>query len=93
MSAPKLNVSDVATLARLALTKEEAEKFTAQLAQVLGHMEALAKIPTDNVPEIHPPDHPVLRPDVPSPSLPVEIALSNAPAQANDLIVVHKIVE
>ena len=93
MSAPKLNVSDVATLARLALTQEETEKFTAQLGQVLGHMEALAKIPTENVPEVHPPDHPVLRKDVPSPSLPVEIALSNAPAQANDLIVVPKIVE
>ncbi|NDA26731.1 MAG: Asp-tRNA(Asn)/Glu-tRNA(Gln) amidotransferase subunit GatC [Verrucomicrobia bacterium] len=93
MSAPKFNVSDVATLARLALTKEEAEKFTAQLGQVLGHMEALAKIPTDNVPEVHPPDHPVLRKDVPSPSLSAEAALSNAPAQANDLIVVPKIVE
>ena len=93
MATPRLNVSDVATLARLALTKEETEKFTAQLGQVLGHMEALAKIPTENVPEIHPPDHPVLRKDIPSPSLPVEIALSNAPAQANDLIVVPKIVE
>jgi aspartyl/glutamyl-tRNA(Asn/Gln) amidotransferase C subunit len=56
-------------------------------------MEALAKIPTDNVPEVHPPDHPVLRQDIPSPSLSVESALSNAPAQANDLIVVPKIVE
>ena len=93
MARPQLNVSDVATLARLALTKEETEKFTAQLGQVLGHMEALAKIPTDNVPEVHPPDHPVFRKDVPSPSLPVEVALSNAPAQANDLIVVPKIVE
>ena len=93
MPAPQLNVSDVATLARLALTKEETEKFTAQLGQVLGHMEALTKIPTDNVPEVHPPDHPVLRKDVSSPSLPVEVALSNAPAQANDLIVVPKIVE
>jgi len=93
MATPKLNVSDVATLARLALTKEETDKFTAQLGQVLGHMEALAKIPTDNVPEVHPPDHPVLRKDVPSPSLSAEAALSNAPAQANDLIVVPKIVE
>jgi len=93
MATPKLNVSDVATLARLALTKEETEKFTAQLGQVLSHMKALAKIPTDNVPEIHPPDHPVLRQDIPSPSLSVEAALSNAPAQANDLIVVPKIVE
>jgi aspartyl-tRNA(Asn)/glutamyl-tRNA(Gln) amidotransferase subunit C len=93
MPAPKLVVSDVATLARLALTQEETEKFTAQLGQVLAHMEALAKIPTENVPEVHPPDHPVLRQDVPSPSLSVAIALSNAPAQANDLIVVPKIVE
>lgn len=93
MSSPKLNVSDVAKLARLALTKEETERFSAQLSQVLTHMEALAKIPTENVPEVHPPDHPVLRKDVPSPSLSVEAALSNAPAQANNLIVVPKIVE
>jgi aspartyl/glutamyl-tRNA(Asn/Gln) amidotransferase C subunit len=40
-----------------------------------------------------PPAQPVLRKDIPTPSLSVEAALANAPAQSNDLILVPKIVE
>jgi aspartyl-tRNA(Asn)/glutamyl-tRNA(Gln) amidotransferase subunit C len=93
MAAPKLNVSDVAALARLTLTPEETEKFSAQLGQILGHMETLGQIATGHVQEVTPPAQPALRKDVPTPSLSVEAALSNAPAQANDLILVPKIVE
>ena len=93
MAAPKLNVSDVAALARLTLTPEETEKFSAQLGQILGHMETLGQIATGHVPEVTPPAQPALRKDVPTSSLSVEVALSNAPAQANDLILVPKIVE
>ena len=93
MSAPKLNVADVAALARLSLTPEETTKFTAQLGQILAHMETLGQIPTGDVPEVVPPAKPVLRKDIPTPSLSVEAALSNAPAQSNDLILVPKIVE
>ncbi len=93
MAAPKLNVADVAGLARLALTPDETTKFTAQLSQILTHMETLGQIPTGDVPEVVPPAQPALRPDIPSPSLPVEVALSNAPAQSNNLILVPKIVE
>ena len=46
MSAPKLNVADVAGLARLSLTPEETTKFTAQLSQILAHMETLGQIAT-----------------------------------------------
>jgi len=56
-------------------------------------METLGQIATGNVPEVTPPAQPALRKDVPTPSLSVEAALSNAPAQANDLILVPKIVE
>jgi len=93
MAAPKLNVSDVAALARLTLTPEETEKFSAQLGQILGHMETLGQIATGHVPEVTPPPPPALRKDIPPPRLSVEAALSNAPAQANDLILVPKIVE
>jgi len=93
MAAPKLNVSDVAALARLTLTPEETEKFSAQLGQILGHMETLGQIATGHVPEVTPPAQPALRKDGPTPGLSVEAALSNAPAQANDLILVPKIVE
>jgi len=93
MSAPKLNVADVAGLARLSLTPEETSKFTAQLSQILAHMETLGQIATGDVPEVVPPAQPALRPDLPCPSLPVAVVLSNAPAQNNDLILVPKIVE
>ena len=56
-------------------------------------METLGQIPTGDVPEVVPPAQPILRKDVPYPSLPVDVVLSNAPAQNNDLILVPKIVE
>jgi len=93
MSAPKLNVADVAGLARLSLTPEETSKFTAQLSQILAHMETLGQIATGDVPEVVPPTQPALRPDLPCPSLPVDVVLSNASAHNNDLILVPKIVE
>ena len=93
MSAPKLNVADVAGLARLSLTPEETSKFSSQLSQILAHMETLGQIATGDVPEVVPPAQPALRKDIPTPSLTVEAALSNAPAQSNDLILVPKIVE
>ena len=64
MSAPKLNVADVAGLARLSLTPDETTKFTAQLSQILAHMETLGQIPTGDVPEVVPPAQPALRPDM-----------------------------
>jgi len=82
MSAPQINISDVASLARLTLTPDETVKFSAQLTQILGHMETLSQIATGAV-----------RQDIPTSSLSIEAALSNAPAQANDLILVPRILE
>ena len=93
MSAPQINISDVASLARLTLTPDETAKFSAQLTQILGHMETLSQIATGAVPEVTPPAQPALRQDIPTPSLSIESALSNAPAQANDLILVPRILE
>ena len=93
MSAPQINISDVASLARLTLTPEETAKFSSQLGQILAHMDSLKQIETTNVPEVTPPAQPNLRRDEPAPSLSLQAALSNAPAQANDLIIVPKIVE
>ncbi|NDE85133.1 MAG: Asp-tRNA(Asn)/Glu-tRNA(Gln) amidotransferase GatCAB subunit C [Verrucomicrobia bacterium] len=93
MSAPQINISDVASLARLTLTPEETAKFSSQIGQILSHMDSLKQIETGNVPEVTPPAQPNLRKDEPTPSLSLQAVLSNAPAQANDLIVVPKIVE
>lgn len=94
-TAPDLNLDHVAKLARLALTPEEHAKFTAQLAEVLHHIEQLAKVDVSGVePTAHAfPIVNVWADDVARPGLPVEAALRNAPAQRNHMIVVPKVVE
>lgn len=96
MSAPTdLNIDHVAHLARLALTPEEKEKFSAQLGDVLAYIEQLKKVDVSGVePTAHAyPVYNVWADDVAQPGLPVEAALRNAPAQRNNMIVVPKVVE
>jgi aspartyl-tRNA(Asn)/glutamyl-tRNA(Gln) amidotransferase subunit C len=95
MTAPQIDVKYVAHLARLHLTPEEERKFGAQLGQVLGYIEKLQQL---DVRQVEPTAHAmplvnVTRPDAVRPSLPHDDALRNAPAQANGLFVVPKIVE
>lgn len=95
MSAPQLNIEHVAKLARLALTPEEKVRFSQQLGDVLHHIEQLAKVDVTGVePTAHAfAVHNVWQDDVPQPGLPVELALKNAPAQRDNMIVVPKVVE
>lgn len=95
MAATNLDVQYVAHLARLQLTPEEEQTFGAQLGQVLDYIEKLKQV---DVSGIEPTPHPVpmvnvTRPDEVRPSLPNEAALRNAPARANGLFIVPKIVE
>ena len=95
MAANDFNVNYVAHLARLALTPEEEQKFGAQLGQVLGYITKLNELDVRNVePTAHAvPLVNVTRPDEVRPSLPNDEALRNAPAKANGLFLVPKIVE
>lgn len=95
MSAPHLDVAYVAELSRLALSPEETAAFQAQLDGILGHIEQLQKLDVSGIePTAHAaPVVNVWREDVETPSLPLAAALANAPQQANDLIVMPKIVE
>ncbi len=95
MGATDLDVKYVAHLARLSLTAEEEQKFGAQLGQVLGYIAKLSEL---EVSEVEPMAHAVplvnvLRPDQVRPGLANEEALRNAPAQADGLFLVPKIVE
>ena len=95
MAAVDIDVNYVAHLARLALSPEEAQKFGAQLGQVLGYIEKLGQV---DVSGIEPTAHAfplvnVTRPDAIEPSMTHQDALRNAPAQANGLFMVPKIVE
>ena len=95
MAATDLDVRYVAHLARLSLTPAEEQKFGAQLGQVLGYIEKLNQL---DVSQVEPTAHAVplvnvTRTDEIRPSISNEEALKNAPAKANGLFVVPKIVE
>ena len=49
MAGPDLDVRYVAKLARLALTEDEARTYGAQLADIMGHVGALAELDTSDV--------------------------------------------
>jgi aspartyl-tRNA(Asn)/glutamyl-tRNA(Gln) amidotransferase subunit C len=50
MAITKKDVGHVARLARLALSEEEKERYTAQLGAVLGYIEKLNQLETKDVP-------------------------------------------
>ena len=95
MAAVEIDVKYVAHLARLELTPDEERKFGEQLGHILGYVEKLKELDVTNVePTAHAlPRLNVTRADATQPSLPQAEALRNAPAQANGLFVVPKIVE
>jgi len=90
-----IDVKYVAHLARLALTPEEEQRIGAQLGQVLDYIEKLKEVDVSGVePTAHAfPLINVTRPDEVRPSISNEDALRNAPAHANGLFIVPKIVE
>ena len=90
-----LDITYIANLARIELPPEELIKLDQQLPQILEYVAKLNSVDVANVePTAHPfPMNNVTRADEVRPSLPNEVALANAPAQANGLFVVPKIVE
>ncbi|MCX6892730.1 MAG: Asp-tRNA(Asn)/Glu-tRNA(Gln) amidotransferase subunit GatC [Verrucomicrobia bacterium] len=95
MPIPDIDVKYVAHLARLSLSAEEEQKIGAQLGNILGYIEKLKQVDVTGVePTAHAfPLVNVTRADVVRPSLTNEEALRNAPAAANGLFMVPKIVE
>jgi aspartyl-tRNA(Asn)/glutamyl-tRNA(Gln) amidotransferase subunit C len=79
-------VLHVARLARLELSDDEVGRMADELSSVLGHLEKIGELslgdvaPTSHVVEV---DN-ALRPDVPVPCLPREVALAQAPAVQDD---------
>ena len=95
MAATDVDIKYIAHLARLEISPEEEKKFSDQLGHILEHIEKLKELDVTNVePTAHAvPLVNVTRADEVHPSLPHEDALRNAPAQANGLFMVPKIVE
>jgi aspartyl-tRNA(Asn)/glutamyl-tRNA(Gln) amidotransferase subunit C len=95
MSTVEVDVKYVAHLARLSLSPDEEQKIGAQLGSILGYIEKLKEVDVSGVePTAHAfPLVNVTRADEARPSMPPEDALRNAPAHANGLFLVPKIVE
>ena len=95
MAAAEIDIKYVAHLARLALAPEEERKLSAQIGNILGYIEKLRELEVTSVePTAHAvPMVNVTRADEIHPSLPHAEALRNAPAKANGLFIVPKIVE
>jgi aspartyl-tRNA(Asn)/glutamyl-tRNA(Gln) amidotransferase subunit C len=90
-----MDIAYVAHLARLELTPEQQEKLSGQLGNILAYIEKLKEVDVSGVePTAHPfPLVNVTRPDSVRPSLSQEEALRNAPAHANGVFIVPKILE
>jgi aspartyl-tRNA(Asn)/glutamyl-tRNA(Gln) amidotransferase subunit C len=95
MAAVEIDVKYVAHLARLSLSPEEEQKISEQLGHILGYIEKLKEVDVTGVePTAHAfPLVNVVRPDEVRPSMSQEDALRNAPAHANGLFIVPKILE
>jgi aspartyl-tRNA(Asn)/glutamyl-tRNA(Gln) amidotransferase subunit C len=95
MAAAEIDIKYVAHLARIALAPDEEKKLAAQLGGILGYIEKLKEL---DVTGVEPTAHAVplvniTRADEIREPLSHEDALRNAPATANGLFIVPKIVE
>lgn len=95
ISMDKATVKKVATLARLAVTEEEQEKYAAQLGGIFKWIEQLNEVNTDNVkPLASVIDLPLtLRPDIVNDGGKQDEILANAPEATEGFFVVPKIIE
>lgn len=91
----KEDVLHAADLARLALTEEETELYTAQMKRILGYVEKLSELDTTGV---EPTAYTVsqksaMREDIVKASLPREEALANGPVSERGCFKVPRIIE
>ncbi|MEK7518093.1 MAG: Asp-tRNA(Asn)/Glu-tRNA(Gln) amidotransferase subunit GatC [Patescibacteria group bacterium] len=91
----KINITHVAKLANLTLSKEEQEKFESQLSSVLDYVNKLKEIDTKNVEPTSQVTglENVTREDEVKPSLSQEEALSNTKSKHTGLFKVKAILE
>jgi aspartyl-tRNA(Asn)/glutamyl-tRNA(Gln) amidotransferase subunit C len=95
MKITRQNVEDVALLSRLEMTAEELDAYSGQLNAILEYADVLNKLDTKGIePTAHVlPLKNVMRSDEVKPSLPRELALSNAPEAEDGYFKVPKVME
>lgn len=86
-------VRHVAKLARLRLSQSDVERYGGQLNSILGHISKLNGVDVgDAEPMAHPlPMNNRLAEDVPTPAMPLEHLLQNAPATEGRFLAVPKV--
>lgn len=95
MSIDKATVAKIATLARIKVPEAEQEKLAGELSNILGWVEQLAEVDTDDVrPMTSVVDtEPVLRADEVTDGDRRDDVTANAPASAHGFFTVPKVVE
>jgi len=91
----RAEVEHVAALARLALEEEELDLLTGQMDAILGYVEQLNRLDTENIiPTSHAvPVENAFREDAVAPSLGTEKALQNAPDADRGCFRVPQVIE
>jgi aspartyl-tRNA(Asn)/glutamyl-tRNA(Gln) amidotransferase subunit C len=94
MAKERIDVRGVARLARLALTEEEAERYGAQLEDLLQHVDHLKELDTSGVAATAQviESRNVTRPDALRPCLEREVVLAGAPQPQHGFFRVPKII-
>lgn len=95
MKVLKKDVEYVAELARLSFTEEEKDNLIGDLNSVLGYVEKLNGLNTDDVEMIVNPYYleNKFREDVIEPSMKLSDVLNNAPEKIEEYVIVPKIIE
>ena len=95
MSFSRDDVKWVAHLARLELNDAEMEAITGQLRSILDYVQQLRQVNTEGIePLAHALNlHNIFRDDEPTPSLPVDEALANAPRRSQDFYSVPAVLD
>ncbi len=92
---PEVDIDKLSMLARIQLSEEEKEAYSAQLSDILGFFQKLQEVDVEGIP---PMAHPFeveasLREDVSVQPWEPARSLSNAPAVRENQVVVPKVVE
>jgi len=87
-------VAHIAELARLDPDPAESQQISIELSRIVDYISTLNEIDTTGIEPLHHvlDQHNIYDEDVPSASLPVESALSNAPAHSGNYFLVPRVV-
>jgi aspartyl-tRNA(Asn)/glutamyl-tRNA(Gln) amidotransferase subunit C len=86
-------VKDIASLARLDLSKEETEMFVSQFKDILDYVSILNEVDTDNVPPAYLSSNNKNQPreDEIEPSVPTDEFIANAPQAKDEYVVIPRV--